>query len=195
MSEISVKCYFNNRICPDLYCWSFQIQLSGMSDTVVAQPPAVVPTNQSQQSSLANLPRRKKYCLYEAISEDDLSLYHQVSCKPITKIAEDDMELLSDIICWGERYRFHWESGVYACSRCSRILYSSTDKYYGPCVWPSFRKPVHSNATSTITVHPYNQYTVTVKEVYCGSCDLFIGHQFRDGKEKGDTHPEADWRH
>jgi len=44
-------------------------------------------------------------------------------------------------------------------------------------------------------VKPYNNYSVTVKEVYCGNCDLFIGHQFEDAKDKGDKHPNAHWRH
>ena len=38
-------------------------------------------------------------------------------------------------------------------------------------------------------------YTCEVLEVYCGQCELFVGHQFADAKEKGDTHPDALWRH
>lgn len=30
---------------------------------------------------------------------------------------------------------------------------------------------------------------------YCKGCDLFLGHQFADAKEKGDRHPQAHWRH
>jgi peptide methionine sulfoxide reductase MsrB len=41
----------------------------------------------------------------------------------------------------------------------------------------------------------YNKYSCQVFEVHCGKCDLFIGHQFEDGKEKGDSHPAARWRH
>ena len=44
------------------------------------------------------------------------------------------------------------------------------------------------------TVTDYNNYSVTVKEVYCKKCNLFIGHAFEDGKAKGDVHPNAHWR-
>lgn len=174
--------------------------------------PATIADNESQKASLAELPKLQRFAHYERLlrkklsadaSADssaesepnyDLSIYHSISCMPITKAAEDDMEMVSDIFDWGERYLHHFEVGVYRCSRCRRALYSSEDKYQGPCVWPSFRKAFSEDALHTRVVAPYNKYTVTVKEVYCGGCDLFIGHQFEDGKEKGDTHPEAHWR-
>ncbi len=107
------------------------------------------------------------------------------------------------------------EVGSYCCSRCDRALYHSSDKWRGPCVWPSFRKPLlrprdqpeegseegsegiasMEEAISSTEVRPYNNYTVAAKEVYCGGCDLFVGHQFMDGRSKGDVHPEARWRH
>lgn len=157
-----------------------------------------------QRCSLACLPKMKKYAKYEQVTEDNLSFYHSISCRPITKEAEDDMELVSDIVTWGERYLHHWEIGLYCCSRCLNPLYHSKDKWKGPCVWPSFREPVSCNldgglkedlGISTETVYPYNNYTVTVQEVYCSKCDLFIGHRFEDGKQKGDNHPNAHWRH
>lgn len=162
-----------------------------------AVPPARFATNPSQLASIAELPKQTKYAIYERIFiEENLKYYHDISCRPITKKAEDDMELVSDIVTWGERYLHHFEKGVYVCSRCSNPLYSSEDKYKGPCIWPSFRKAIseNSNAISMTKVYPYNKYTVAVKELYCGKCDLFIGHQFEDGREKGDTHPEARYR-
>ena len=158
------------------------------------RPPATVAVTENQLSSWAELPKRKRYALYEQLTEDNLEPYHKVSCRPITKRAEDDMELLSDIVTWGERYLHHWECGVYKCSRCRTPLYSSRDKYKGPCIWPSFRQAISEEAISSVVVFPYNKYTVTVKEVYCGTCDLFIGHQFEDAVAKGDTHPNARWR-
>ena len=105
-------------------------------------------------------------------------------------------ELVSDILTWGERYLHHWNTGVYCCSRCNHPLYSSDDKYKGPCVWPSFRRPLNDDDSLTMrTVYPYNKYTCIVKEVYCGGCELFIGHMFEDARLKGDTHPNARWRH
>ena len=148
-----------------------------------------------QRQSLAELPRRKKYALYESVSLEDRSVFHKVSCRPITKAAEDDMELLSDIVTWGELYLHEWRKGSYCCSRCFRVLYLSSDKWRGPCVWPSFRRPANENALSTTIVYPYNNYTCEVREVYCGGCDLFLGHQFEDAVRHGDTHPLARHRH
>lgn len=166
-----------------------------MSQVELLLPPASQATTPNQLASLAELPRNKKYALYETISDDCRENYFAVSCRPITKKAEDDMELLSDIIHWGEQFRFHFQSGIYTCARCHLGLYSSKDKWPGPCVWPSFRKPLEGLSISTTEVFPYNKYTVTVKEVYCSGCDLFVGHQFEDGVMKGDSHPEARWRH
>jgi peptide-methionine (R)-S-oxide reductase len=163
------------------------------------RPPAQIAENASQLASLAELRQSKKWALFER-SEGDRSVYHQVSCRPITKKAEDDMELLSDIFTWGEEYLNHWESGLYLCSRCDNVLFSSVDKWRGPCVWPSFRcgYQTESNSNTTldlVEVYPYNKYSVTVKEVYCAQCDLFVGHGFQDGIEKGDVSPHATgWR-
>ncbi len=55
----------------------------------------------------------------------------------------------------------------------------------GPCIWPSFRKPVSDAAVSVTTVYPYNNYKVTVKEVYCGKCDLFVGEFCKNGASIG----------
>lgn len=158
-------------------------------------PPALFAKSENQKKSLAELPKPRKYCKYNDITTDNRKNYHDISCRPITKTAEDDMELVSDIITWGELYLHHWDVGIYKCSRCFQPLYHSRDKWKGPCVWPSFRKPIEEGAISTTIVYPYNNYTVTVSEVYCGKCDLFIGHQFEDGRLKGDSHPEARWRH
>jgi len=73
-------------------------------------PPAIHASNESQRKSISLLPKRNKHVLYEHLmqayptySVDDfhiasanensnpLSVYHQISCKPIIKCAEDDM--------------------------------------------------------------------------------------------------------
>lgn len=166
-----------------------------MSEELLVVSPATIAITDHQKASLAELPKQRKYAYYEEVTEDKLTNYHRISCRPITKNAENDMELVSDIVTWGERYLHHWDIGVYLCSRCQNPLYSSQDKYKGPCIWPSFRGPIEEKAVSTVIVSPYNNYQVVVKEVYCQQCDLFIGHQFEDAKAKGDTHPLAHWRH
>jgi peptide-methionine (R)-S-oxide reductase len=147
-----------------------------------------------QKNSLAELKETYKYALYEDITTENRENYFGISVRPITKKAEDDMELLSDLVTWGEEFRYHWKNGVYKCAQCSLELFDSKDKWEGPCVWPSFRKPFEKENVDLATVTDYNNYSVTVKEVYCKKCNLFIGHAFEDGKAKGDVHPNAHWR-
>lgn len=118
------------------------------------RPPATIALSALQKGSIAELRPQQKHALYENVCRGDLENYFRVSCRPITKKAEDDMELLSDIVTWGERYLHHWEQGVYLCSRCHYPLYQSQDKYKGPCVWPSFRESIHPEAISTVEVSP-----------------------------------------
>lgn len=54
-------------------------------------PPAKVATNENQLASVAELPKRKKYAMYETITEDHLGPYLNISCYPITVTAENDM--------------------------------------------------------------------------------------------------------
>jgi len=156
--------------------------------------PAIEAVSESQKNSLAELPKKKRYIEYErCFFDEDKSVYHRISARPITKRAEDDMELLSGLA--GEIYLHNFSAGNYCCSQCQNLLFSSKDKWKGPCVWPSFRSPFSETSLIQQEVFPYNNYTVIVKELYCAECELFIGHCFEDGKAKGDTHPQAHWRH
>jgi len=163
--------------------------------------PCVDAVTELQKASIAELHQRKKYALYESITLEKRANYFRISTYPITKKAEDDMELISDIVSWGEMYRHIYDIGSYHCARCDNLLYSSEDKWDGPCVWPSFRQAacvVGDNDNISLlseVVFPYNKYTVEVRELYCGRCKLFIGHSFEDGRTKGDKHIHARWRH
>ncbi|RYY82016.1 hypothetical protein EON63_14225 [archaeon] len=179
-------------------CSNNSILFSSISEDYKAGtvPPDKFATNENQLASIAELPNTTKYPLYEEVCfTGKLDNYFKVSCYPITKKAEDDLELLSDIVTWGEKYLHHWELGTYRCAQCQHPLYSSLDKYKGPCVWPSFRGPARADSLHIRKVYPYNKYTVSVYEVYCNKCKLFIGHQFDDARDKGDVHPGARWRH
>ena len=82
------------------------------------------------------------------------------------------------------------------CSRCENEIFRSEDKWKGPCAWASFRRPASDTYALAIdVVDNYNGYTCEVAEIFCKSCDLFIGHRFEDGVAKGDTHPDARYRH
>jgi peptide-methionine (R)-S-oxide reductase len=157
--------------------------------------PSKVAETDLQKQSIAELSTRKKYPLYEKITYENRENYFKISTYPITKIAEDDMELISDIITWGEEYLHNFQDGQYNCARCGNCLYSSDAKWLGPCVWPSFRKGQNENSLLADQVYPYYNYEVVVKELYCYNCKLFIGHAFEDGISKGDSHPMARWRH
>ena len=158
----------------------------------MVEAPSLLAENESQLISLAELPQTKKYAVYEQ-SEGRHNVFHQISCFPITKRAEDDMEIFSDIWTWGEEFKNHFEEGTYVCSRCSNPLFASSTKWDGPCVWPSFRDVIDEKSVKFRQVAPYNNYQCRVFEVYC-TCDLFLGHRFEDGLAKGDTHPDAHWR-
>jgi len=150
--------------------------------------PASEATTDSQRASLAEGTwSLRRLAQYESAGEDR-SVYHRVSCRPITVRAEADMELLSDVFTQGEEFLHHWAAGSYECSRCGSALFSSADKWRGPCVWPSFRRPSCTTAVDLIEVSGYNAYhaDVCVQEAYCAGCDLFLGHGFEDGLAKGD---------
>mmetsp|Transcript_68929 Transcript_68929/g.129486 ORF Transcript_68929/g.129486 Transcript_68929/m.129486 type:complete len:284 (+) Transcript_68929:71-922(+) len=201
--------------------------------------PAVHASNVSQLSSLPHkLAKRPNelHALYSELTLEDRSVYFAVSCRPVTKTAENDLEMLSDLVTWGERFLQCWTPGIYVCGRCKRPLYKSSDKWSGPCVWPSFRKSISdgdengdengddngedgdngdristrngdgqrqseglvdkAKAVSETFLEDYNGYACAVAEVYCGGCDLFLGHKFQDARAKGDDHPDATgWRH
>lgn len=69
--------------------------------------------------------------------------YFATSTFPLDPAQEDFLEELSaDAGGGNEQFRHCWDRGTYVCSRCARPLYSSEDKWDGPCVWPSFRRGV-----------------------------------------------------
>ena len=68
---------------------------------------------EKQLKSISLLPTTKKYSFYERVTLENRSNYFAISTYPIIKQAEDDMELVSDIITWGERFLNCWEAGNY----------------------------------------------------------------------------------
>merc|ERR1712037_1066543 len=87
----------------------------------------------------------------------------------LTSTLEDRIEAASAATGPGGKEALfdHWETGVYACSRCKQELYTSRAKWKGPCAWPSFRKPLMENSISTRLVSNYNGYKCEVAEVFC----------------------------
>ena len=150
--------------------------------------------------------RRQQLAKFEIFVQNNgtpLSIYHELSSKPITPEAEVDMETLSSMASGDadstsqERLLSEWRQGDFNCSRCSTShppLFSSQDKWKGPCTWASFRRTATVDSCEAIVVENYNNYECEVCEVYCRRCSLFVGHRFEDGRTKGDLHENARYR-
>ena len=162
-----------------------------------AQPP---PQEEKWEAQTCRMPARltkaDKAALLASVSLEDRREYFALSVCPVTEEVEQRMEQVSSVAS-REIYNDHWEAGGYRCARCTHPLYSSGAKFVGPCLWPSFREGAAPGSLHTIKVPrgSYNNYKCEVHELYCGGCKLFLGHQFEDGRNTGDTHPDARWRH
>ncbi len=118
-------------------------------------------------AGILSLSQRRRYALYEDVAlrwreegNGGRSAYFALSRRPMNSLAENEMELLSDVVSQGELYLHNFEQGVYCCARCGNRLYDSDSKWRGPCVWPSFRKPCSKeDAISLNPVPGYNGYT------------------------------------
>merc|ERR1712232_146452 len=87
------------------------------------------------------------------------------------------------------------DEGKYNCSRCSCPLYSSIDKFIAAAPlneFVSFRKPITANSITSKRVYSFGMKRT---EANCTNCSLHLGYIFPDGKETGDTHPDAGERH
>ena len=146
----------------------------------------------------AALPAAEEADVRARISLDDRSGYFALSCCPITPEVERRLEQDSKVVS-NENYGSHWAPGRYHCARCDQPLYGSEAKWAGPCMWPTFREPLAANGSCLRLIDvprgTYNSYMCEVHELYCGKCDLFVGHQFGDGRDSGDTHPRGGQRH
>eukprot|EP00040_Diaphanoeca_grandis_P043234 m.267370 g.267370 ORF g.267370 m.267370 type:complete len:216 (+) comp72690_c0_seq1:211-858(+) len=133
--------------------------------------------------------------IQSSITMDKREKFFELNEYPITHDIEQKMEQISSIVT-KERLATNWKEGHYHCSRCDNVLYHSSSKFEGPCMWPSFRIPKNeeSLATRLVPCGAYNHYTCEVFEIYCKECKLFLGHQFDDGKLT-DKHKDAKWRH
>lgn len=76
---------------------------------------------------------------------------------------------------------------MYKCSKCGAQLFQSDAKFKSGAIWPSFRKAV----PGAIKTRPDNSLGMKRTEILCARCGQHLGHVFDDGKECGDTHPEA----
>lgn len=86
-----------------------------------------------------------------------------------------------------EIFKSNFGKGMYKCSKCGAMLFSSDEKFDSGTAWPSFRN-AEKNAVAT---KPDNSIGMQRIEIICSKCGQHLGHVFNDGKACGDTHPEA----
>lgn len=75
-------------------------------------------------------------------------------------------------------YDKEYREGIYVDIVSGEPLYSSKDKYDSGTGWPSFTKPISSEA---VTLHPDNSIFYSRTEVSSRYADSHLGHVFDDG--------------
>ncbi len=74
----------------------------------------------------------------------------------------------------GEYYDF-FEKGIYVDIVGGEVLFSSEDKFYSPCGWPAFSKPI---SESSVTYLHDTSYGMRRTEVRSKEADSHLGHVF-----------------
>jgi len=68
--------------------------------------------------------------------------------------------------------------GAFRCAACGAILFSADDQFDSGSGWPSFTRPVSSDAVVLTADHSLFMRRV---EVTCKACGGHLGHLFNDG--------------
>lgn len=70
------------------------------------------------------------------------------------------------------------EKGIYTCVCCGAPLFDSSHKYDSGSGWPSYDRPITSEALIEKRDMTHGMIRV---EVLCAQCDAHLGHVFPDG--------------
>lgn len=65
--------------------------------------------------------------------------------------------------------------GFYYCICCNSKIFSSEDKLYSLCGWPSFIKTVDDSLVKFLNDDSYGMHRI---EVLCNLCNAHLGHVF-----------------
>ena len=68
--------------------------------------------------------------------------------------------------------------GIYQCVCCGLPLFDSADKFDSGTGWPSYTKPIVSDA---VAEEEDRHFFMVRTEVLCARCDSHLGHVFADG--------------
>jgi peptide-methionine (R)-S-oxide reductase len=70
------------------------------------------------------------------------------------------------------------DPGTYRCTACGEPLFASDDKFESGTGWPSFVRPVDSEAVETADDV---SHAMRRTEAVCRACGAHLGHVFDDG--------------
>ncbi len=76
------------------------------------------------------------------------------------------------------KYNDNKKSGLYHCTNCDTVLFSSKQKFDSGTGWPAFYDLVDKQSVNEIEDYSYNMNRVEVK---CEKCNSHLGHVFPDG--------------
>lgn len=78
------------------------------------------------------------------------------------------------------KYNKFYEKGVYSCSNCGQLLFSSDHKYDSGSGWPSFYDLAKSDS---VEVREDRKHGMVRDEIVCSRCGAHLGHLFEDGPD------------
>lgn len=119
------------------------------------------------------LPGKARFDAAHWQKPDDASLRRMLSAEQYRITQQSGTER-----AFSHAYDHLFAPGIYVDVVSGEPLFSSTDKYDSGCGWPSFTRPIQSNA---VTEHEDTSYNMRRTEVRSRTADSHLGHVFPDG--------------